>query len=169
MAGFDLPPLADLGTVGYAVYLLVAFATHAFVGYVLAATLTDARPSIGAIVGLAPDADLLFPAELGFPFVHRGITHTPALAAVCLVVGYALDADRGVLAAVGLAYGSHLLIDSLTPKGIMWLYPLSEASFNVATGGHAVLPTAAIWVLFGGLYVGYRHPAVGVPTNVLEN
>lgn len=169
MAEFGLPTLSGIGTLGYAVYLLVAFATHAFVGYVLVATLTDARPSIGAIVGLAPDADLLFPAELGFPFVHRGITHTPLLAAACLLVGYALDADRDGLVGVGLAYGSHLLIDSLTPKGIMWLYPLSKASFNVASGGHSPLSTAVLWALFGSIYVGYRHPEIGIPTNLLES
>jgi inner membrane protein len=157
MAGLALPTLSGVGTLGYAVYLLVAFATHAFVGYVLAATLTDARPAIGAVVGLAPDADFLFPAEFGFPFVHRGITHTPLLAAACLLVGYALDADRDVLAAVGLAYGSHLCIDSLTPKGIMWLYPLSETAFSTAIGGHSALPTAVLWALFGGLYVTYRR------------
>jgi hypothetical protein len=32
MAGLALPTLSGVGTLGYAVYLLVAFATHAFVG-----------------------------------------------------------------------------------------------------------------------------------------
>ncbi|MEF8807538.1 metal-dependent hydrolase [Natronomonas sp.] len=169
MAGLALPTLSDVGTLDYAVYLLVAFATHAFVGYVLVATLTDAPPLLGAAVALAPDADFLFPAELGFPFVHRGITHTPAFAAACLLAGYALDADRDVLAAAGLVYGSHLLVDSLTPTGVMWLYPLSEASFNVATGGHSALSTAAIWALFGAIYAGYHHPAVEVPMDRLGN
>lgn len=152
MSGGLLPLSVDAGR---AVYLLVAFATHAAVGYAIAVAFTDVAPVIGAAAALFPDADFLF-LDWGFPFVHRGITHTPgALAAVLLAVA-SLERDRETLVAVGAGYLSHLLIDSLTPKGVPWLYPASEASFGVDLGGHAPPVTLVLWGCVGVVYLHHR-------------
>lgn len=133
--------------------LAAAFATHALVGAALGGLLFD-RPAVGAVAGLAADADFLFPTALGWPFVHRGITHSlPALfvlagatAAVWDAVD-ALDRPRTAAATVVVAYGSHLLIDVTTPKGIPPLSPLSDRIAHVAlpTTGHSPVPTLVLW------------------------
>jgi len=138
--------------------LATAVATHALVGAALGALLFD-RPAVGAVAGLAADADFLFPAALGPPFVHRGISHSlPALAALAggaAVVRYAVAApgsrrEAGATAAgatVAAAYGSHLLIDVTTPKGIPPLSPFSNRVVHLAlpTTGHSPVPTLALW------------------------
>lgn len=151
-----------------AAYLLVAFATHALVGAVLAVVVLGVRPWVGAVAGLAADADFLFPAEWGFPFVHRGLTHSPAALLAVLGVGYALDADEESLAAVGVAYLSHLVVDTLTPKGVLWLYPASTAAVGFDLKGHAPATTVAIWTVCGTVYARHRGlpNAVSVPGSV---
>lgn len=149
-----------------AAFLVTAFATHALVGAALGATLFD-RPGVGAVAGLVADVDFLFPAALGWPFVHRGITHSLpallALAAVAVGVWYAVDAcgsHRAAGAAVAVAYCSHLLIDVTTPKGIPPLSPLSDRVVGVAlpTTGHSPVPTLLLWV--GSLWVLSRTDAL---------
>lgn len=133
--------------------LATAFATHALVGAALGAVLFD-RPAIGAAAGLIADADFLFPAALGRPFVHRGISHSlPALfglAAIGVAVWYAVDAlgdHRTAGATVAVAYGSHLLIDVTTPEGIPPLSPFSDRIVYVAlpTTGHSPVSTVLLW------------------------
>lgn len=140
-------------------YLLVAFATHALVGAVLAATLLEARPAVGAVASLAPDLDFLFPHEWAFPFVHRGLTHSPAALLAVLGVGYALDADGDLLAAVGAGYLAHLVVDSLTPKGVLWLYPVSTTAVGADLGGHSVPVTLALWAGCSVAYLRLRGTA----------
>lgn len=147
-------------------YLLAAFATHAVVGTALVATLLEVRPSVGAAAGLAPDLDFLFPQEWGFPFVHRGLTHSPAALTAVLLAGYALDADEDLLAAVGVAYLSHLVIDSLTPKGVLWLYPQSTTGFGFDLGGHSPPVTLVLWTACGVVYA--RRSGLPDPTALLE-
>jgi len=143
--------------VGYPLYLLVAFCTHAAVGYALVLVLTDARPAVGAVAGLAPDADFLFLSPgLEFPFVHRGITHTPLVLAAGLLAAAALDADADLLAAVGVAYLSHLVLDSLTPSGVMWFYPVSTASLGGSFGGHSPAVTLVLWTACAAVYARWR-------------
>jgi len=136
-----------------AAFLATAFATHALVGGALGAVLFD-RPAAGAVAGLAADVDFLFPAALGWPFVHRGVTHSApallALAAGAVGVWYAVDAldgHRPVGATVAVAYCSHLLIDVTTPKGIPPLSPFSDRVVHLAlpTTGHSPVPTLALW------------------------
>ncbi|ADB62384.1 membrane-bound metal-dependent hydrolase [Haloterrigena turkmenica DSM 5511] len=125
-------------------FLVSAFATHAVVGYALVRGVTDADPRLGVALGLLPDADFLFPAAWGWPLVHRGITHTPLFAVAVVAVAYALRRDRTVALAVGLGIGSHLAIDSLSSKGIDWLFPLaSTAGPGVPVHGPAA--TAVLW------------------------
>ncbi|MFC6718490.1 metal-dependent hydrolase [Natrialbaceae archaeon GCM10025810] len=139
-----------------ALFLTVAFATHAAVGYALVRGFTDADPRLGAVVGVAPDADFLFPAAWGWPFVHRGITHAPLVAAL-VVLGVAAvrrNGTRSIASAIGLALGSHLAIDSLSPKGIPLAFPL-EATWSPGLSVHG--PTATVLLLsFAGAVLVWR-------------
>lgn len=142
---------------GYAGLVAVALATHALIGYTLGALLFD-RPLAGTVGALAADADFLLPAGLGWPFVHRGITHTLPVAA--LAVAAALAVDRRLGAAFGVGYVSHLVVDTTTPTGVPWLYPLTDTSFylDLVTTGHSPLPTVGFWVGCLGLlwYLDHR-------------
>ncbi|MFW5948829.1 MAG: metal-dependent hydrolase [Halolamina sp.] len=138
----------------YAAFLASAFATHGLVGAALGAALFD-RPGLGVVAGLPPDVDLLFPAALGWPFVHRGITHSLVAVALLATVTAAAwyttvdpdDAPAAGAAAV-VASLSHLLIDVTTPKGIPPLSPLSDQviSLSLPTTGHSPVPTVILWV-----------------------
>ncbi len=136
--------------IGRVLFLAGAFATHAFVGYALVSGLTDADPRIGLVFGLLPDADFLFPADWAWPFIHRGITHTPLFALAVVAGGYAVGRQRStpigrrVALAVGLALGSHLAIDSLSPKGIDFLFPL-RTSWSPGLPVHSPTATVLLW------------------------
>lgn len=140
-------------------YVLFAVLTHAVVGYTLAAVVGRARVG-GAVGAVVPDVDLLFVPGWSFPFVHRGLTHTPLFAA--LLVGVLVWARRQTTiptladrfraispSMVALGYGSHLVLDSFTASGVPWLYPLSTAGYGVDVAIHAVEHGAAIWLVAG--------------------
>lgn len=147
--------------VDYHAFLAIAIATHAVVGYVLGGVLFG-RSKTGVAGALAADLDFLFPATVGWPFVHRGITHSFlafAVATAAVVAWHRVAGDSGEAAhrvaggAFAVAYLSHLLIDATTPKGVPLLYPLSDHSFyaGLATTAHSPLPTALLWVVCLGL------------------
>ncbi|WP_049891023.1 metal-dependent hydrolase [Natrinema versiforme] len=133
---------------GLIVFLTVAFATHAIVGVALARGFADVGPRaglwLGVVFGLAPDADFLFPAAWGWPFVHRGITHSPLFALSVIAGTYAISRSRAVAIAAGLAIGSHLAIDSLSPMAIPWLFPL-RATWSPGLDVHGVIATTLLW------------------------
>lgn len=130
-------------TLDRATFLLVAFLTHAAVGYALVTVTTETDPRLGLVFGLLPDVDFLFPAALGFPFVHRGLTHTPLFA--LLVVGAVFVVSRKTALASGVALFSHLCIDALSPAGIMWLYPITRSP-SPGLPVHGPAGTAVLWV-----------------------
>ncbi|QLG47775.1 metal-dependent hydrolase [Natrinema halophilum] len=128
-------------------FLAVAFLTHAFVGYALVRGFTDADPRLGIVFGLLPDGDFLFPVVWEWPFVHRGITHTPLFALTVVGSAYALSSrSRESAAAVGLAIGSHLAIDSLSPRGIDWLFPI-ETTWSPGLPVHSPITTGLLWAV----------------------
>ncbi|GAB3675160.1 metal-dependent hydrolase [Halopiger thermotolerans] len=129
---------------GRFLFLAGALSTHAVVGYALVRGFTDADPRLGAVLGLLPDADFLFPAAWGWPFVHRGLTHAPLFAAATVAGAYVIYRDRNVPLAVGLALGSHIAVDSLSPMGIPWLFPL-EASPSPGVPVHGPTATVLLW------------------------
>ncbi|WP_339105641.1 metal-dependent hydrolase [Haloterrigena salinisoli] len=131
-------------------FLTGAFATHAVVGYALVRGFSDADPRLGVVLGLLPDADFLFPAAWGWPLVHRGLTHTPLFAVAVVAGAYAIRRDRTVALAVGLGIGSHLAIDSLSSKGIDWLFPFA-ATAGPGVPIHGPTATAALWTASIGL------------------
>ena len=127
-------------------FIPIAIATHGVVG--LAIGYVFDRPVAGLLAGLAPDADFLFPAVLGWPLVHRGVTHA-AVALLALVGIAALTTDRRTLAALTAAYASHLLIDITTPKGIPLVYPALDErlSLDIGIHGHAPEVTLLFWLV----------------------
>lgn len=68
---------------------------------------------------------------------HRGVTHTPlAMIVVSSIVYLILSKvvpNYAIYYAIGslIGYGSHLLLDMLTPKGIMLFYPLSKKYYRI--------------------------------------
>lgn len=68
---------------------------------------------------------------------HRGPIHTPAFilaSALCLgTVSYFADGSWWLAVFLGLLIGmlSHLLLDSLNPGGIMWLWPISKKRLHL--------------------------------------
>jgi inner membrane protein len=147
---------------GYAGLVAVALATHAVVGYTLGALLFD-RPLVGAAGALAADVDLLLPDGLGWPLVHRGVTHT--LLAGGISTAAVLSRGRRTASAFAVGYASQLLVDTTTPKGVPWLYPLTDTNVYVdlPTTGHSPVPTLALWACCLGLLWYYgelpRNPA----------
>lgn len=128
----------------YAAFLAVALTTHAIVGYTLGDRLFE-RPWAGTAGALVADVDLVFPASVGWPVVHRGITHTLLVAAVATVA--VLSYRRTAGGAVGVGYASHLLVDSTTPKGVPVLYPLVEhhVYLDLPTTAHSLVLTVVLW------------------------
>lgn len=131
---------------GHAVFLAIALATHALVGLTVGALLAD-RPFAGAIGGLLADADFLFPPALGWPLVHRGLTHTLLFAG--LVTAILLYRHRAVGIAFGSAYGTQLGIDLTTSQGIALLYPVGPEPIQVPlpVAGHSAEATVLLWSL----------------------
>jgi inner membrane protein len=74
-----------------------------------------------AVGGILADIDVIL--QYDFPLIHRGIMHTPFFVAVSIVFLY-LILDKPTTFAFGAGYLSHLLMDIITPVGILLLYPL---------------------------------------------
>lgn len=127
-----------------AVFLVGAWVTHAAVGYALVRAFVDAAPLVGAGFGVLPDVDFLLPAAWEYPFVHRGLTHTPTFALVVVAVVYGGWRDRSLAAGAGLATGSHLLIDSLSPTGIPWTFPVG-GQVGLGLPVHGPAATVLLW------------------------
>jgi len=144
---------------GHAGFLVVAIATHAVVGYALGAVAFD-RAGAGLVGGVAADVDLLVPAGVGEPLVHRGVTHGLFALGVATAVGLALG--RATAGAVGIGYCSQLLIDATTPMGVPLLSPVLATHFGVdaGVGGHSVPATLALWVTSAGLLLIDRRVSI---------
>jgi len=83
---------------------------------------------LGMVASILPDLDASF--HFMFPFVHRGIMHTPLFLLAGIIAIYALTGDRKSCFSFGLGYSSHLILDTFTYSGIMWFFPL-EKSFSL--------------------------------------
>lgn len=66
-------------------------------------------------------------------FRHRGVVHTPVFCLILLaLVRFGLarfitpEHLKCILIGFGLGYLSHLLLDTITSKGIMWLWPITN-------------------------------------------
>lgn len=134
----------ESSNVDHWLYLLLAITTHGLVGYALVRAVTRYPPVIGALGSVAPDVDLLFDPGWQFPLVHRGITHTPALAGAVLVVLLLAGGSAAVAAAFGVGVLSHLVVDTFTRTGVMWLYPASTQSVAFDLSIHGMTGTVVL-------------------------
>lgn len=138
------------------IFLTIAVLTHGIVGYTLVQAFTDVNPTVGFVLGIVPDADFLFPAMWGAPFIHRGITHTALFLIAVVAVAGLWGSSKQLKLASGLAVGSHLVIDSLSPMGVSWLFPLG-ISVSGDLPVHGPTATLVLWVLSAGLLVWRRR------------
>lgn len=56
-------------------------------------------------------------------FKHRGAIHSFTILVACTILFYILTTNAFYSLAFASGYLSHLLLDSLTPKGVLWLWP----------------------------------------------
>ena len=136
--------------------------------------------AVGAVVaaacGLAPDADQagslaaraggrptraaawLIQLTLG----HRGPLHSLAAVALAAWVGMVLELALEVGGLAGLAafgWGSHVLLDALTPRGVPLLWPLPlrfRVPPGIVTGGLAEQIVVLATLLLCGWWIGAR-------------
>ena len=94
--------------------------THVAVGLATyVATTKSFHPAELAVVAATstlPDID--------FHFGHRGVTHS--LFALVLLAYIVKTTYPALLIPVLIGYGSHLILDTLTPMGIPWLWPKNK-------------------------------------------
>ena len=108
-----------------------------------------------AIAGVIPDIDMLL--QYDFPLEHRGIIHTPFFLLVCVVFLY-LVMDKPTTFAFGAGFLSHLLLDLITPVGILLLYPLPiYYTLNLAPYNNIAANLGIILASLGAIYL-YRSP-----------
>ncbi|MBD8497216.1 metal-dependent hydrolase [Paenibacillus arenosi] len=65
---------------------------------------------------------------------HRGLTHTIWAVIFWGMIGYGLEQQlqvEGIMAVSVLGYVSHLVADTLTPRGVKWFYPLYKKSIRL--------------------------------------
>jgi inner membrane protein len=133
--------------------------THILAAVVLASALK--LPLLPAVIGaIVPDLDLKkglpFPPKRNLLNSHRGITHHLALVPVLLLVSITvkdfLSFSIGIyLLSFSVGYGSHLLLDALTPLGIPYklkYYPrLSLKLFKTGTLGEVFVILVMVMLL----------------------
>ena len=152
-------------------FVPIAIATHGLVGLTLGVLLFE-RPWAGLLGGLFADGDFLFPERLGQAFVHRSFTHSFLLLGVLAGVGAVVDyRSEGSLArrtggAVAVAYLSHLAIDTTTPQGVQFFWPLVPEKIHLdpGIGGHAAIVTVVFWVVCLGALTIRGSDVVTLPS-----
>ncbi len=129
--------------------------THLFFALALAYVL-DLPVVYAMIGGLVPDADLWVASWL--PITHRGIMHTPVFVLFSTTILYLVSNRRQVAYALGVGMLSHLYLDTLTPMGIRWLYPVLTEQFTLNIV-RAANPAAniAMSVFFIAVMLGWRY------------
>lgn len=102
---------------------------------------------IGGVGGLIPDLDKTgskiankFPITAKiteFTLGHRGLLHTPFFVLMVMMIYYAVSKNTSyslnnvAIFSFFAGYMSHILLDYLTPQGIMMLYPISKKRFHL--------------------------------------
>ncbi len=99
--------------------------THMFFSLALAYIFRLPK-AMAFLAGLLIDLDIIFNIlGLGFPFIHRGIVHTPLfILAVTGIWYYSRKKSKNAIA-FGVGGLSHLFLDLITDQGIMLLYPFA--------------------------------------------
>ena len=120
--------------IGFAIWVVSAALLHGALGYVAVDYFTPYPPYLGFIFGISPDFDVVFKTvDLGMPFIHRGITHTPIFFGVVLML-LVISSRDPVFHSFFLSYGLHIVVDAMSGWGVMATYPLSTNWFLVSYG-----------------------------------
>ncbi|WP_051966249.1 metal-dependent hydrolase [Thermanaerosceptrum fracticalcis] len=109
--------------------------THLATGILITASLTSDPKglAIGMVASLLPDIDepgsMISRKIPIIPYIisllgHRTITHS--LIGLVLFSGFLFVYAKEYLMVGGVAYLSHLILDTLTPAGVPWFYPLGR-------------------------------------------
>jgi len=121
---------------------------------------------IGAVSSLLPDIDSpyskigravpILPTLLNFSLGHRGIIHSPVMVLAVLLLAHLLNIPYANIIVAG--YLSHLVLDSLNPAGVPWLYPWKKTHFSipiVQTGSfiEQIIFVPVLVLIFGLLFV----------------
>lgn len=118
--------------------------THLLWGYVLARSLTS-RPGhllLGMACGVLLDVGAVVPL-----MAHHGWLHTPVFVFFVSLTLWGAGRDQLMLLVPLVGMGSHLVLDSVG-AGVMWLWPVSEASYALLPIGSAAGTAAAGVFLF---------------------
>lgn len=112
------------------------------------------------ISSIFPDIDCVY-SLLGkynpiAPFMkHRGFLHTPLALSIVFLIMKPLNIDY--YSAVSFGYLTHLLSDTLTPMGIMWLYPFDRKYFSLNKGiNPKILEGIVLCISFTYLFTVYQ-------------
>lgn len=115
-------------------WVFLAALIHAATGYLFVSYFTPYRPIYGFVGGLIPDFDVVFiPFDYGFPVVHRGFMHTPFFVGLVLCVIWVVG-HEGMVHGFGVGMILHLVFDSLSGWGIMWLWPADLTYIHIPLG-----------------------------------
>lgn len=121
---------------------------------------------IGAVSSLLPDIDSpyskigravpILPTLLNFSLGHRGIIHSPVMVLAVLLLAHLLNIPYANIIVAG--YLSHLVLDSLNPAGVPWLYPWKKTHFSipiVQTGSfiEQIIFVPVLVLIFSSLFV----------------
>ncbi len=110
-------------------------------------------PVVIVMIGsILPDIDVAF--DFFFPLVHRGVLHTPIAAAVIGTATYLATGKKSWGYAVTLGMLTHFFLDTITPMGIMWLYPFNTAFYSLDLVNAANLTANLVMIVFSLGMVG---------------
>lgn len=94
--------------------------THFFFAITVAFVLKFPVLPAGA-VSLLVDMDYFL--DYDFPFMHRGIVHTPIFLAMSIVILYLVTRRWDFTLSIGAGVLTHLFLDMINPMGILLLFP----------------------------------------------
>lgn len=129
----------------------MTYRTHVIGGIALATLMSSVvEPQMGsevilyygmAVVGsILPDIDhpkswlsqkipvLHYPFRV---FGHRGATHSLLAVAMILIIMGAIFGGSGITMGIVIGYMSHILLDTLNPRGVPLLYPLTKEKYKI--------------------------------------
>lgn len=106
-------------------WTILASLLHAVTGFLFVQTFTPYNPKYGFLGGLIPDFDVVFLAlDTSFPFVHRGITHTPFFLLLMVAALWLFRVRESVIHGFAIGVALHLLFDTVSGWGVMWFWPI---------------------------------------------
>lgn len=117
------------------------------------------------LAALALDLDIILNLTgWGFPFIHRGIIHTPLfIIALTLIWYYKRDKSKNAVS-VGVGGLSHIMLDLVTNQGIPLLFPLAAYIAIPVVGYANIVANAGIMALsLAIIQMHYSFPNIMEP------